>query len=76
MSKKGAQVLEEALSLPASERAEMVDHLLQSLDTSRDPSMDELWAQESEDRLDAFERGEVTTVSASEAFRDTKNAKP
>jgi len=59
MSKTGAQVLEKALSLPPSERAELADGLLSSLDASPDHRIDELWAQEAEDRIDAFERGEI-----------------
>jgi len=75
MSKKGTQVLEEALSLPPSERAEVIDHLLASLDPSPDHRIDEVWGQEAEDRLDAFERGEIKTVSASEVFNGIKNVK-
>jgi putative addiction module component (TIGR02574 family) len=76
MSKRGTQVLEEALSLPLTERAEVVDRLLASLDSSPDRSIDELWGQEAERRLDAFERGEIKTVSAREAFDAAKNVKP
>jgi putative addiction module component (TIGR02574 family) len=75
MSKKGTQVLEEALSLPPLERAEVVDHLLASLDSPPDRRIDELWGQEAEERLDAFERGEIKTVSASKVFNAIKNVK-
>lgn len=75
MSKKGAQLLEEALSLPPAERAELADRLLTSLDSSPDHRIDELWAEEAEGRLDAFERGEIKTVSAKVAFDSTRNAK-
>ncbi len=69
MSKKGTQLLEEALSLPPVERAELADRLLTSLDSSPEPRIDELWAQEAEDRLDAFERGEIKAVSLREDLR-------
>ncbi|MEW6381256.1 MAG: addiction module protein [bacterium] len=68
MLKRGAQVLEEALSLPPGERAELIDKLLSSLDSPSRQRIDELWAQEAEDRLDAFERGEIETVSSQEVF--------
>jgi putative addiction module component (TIGR02574 family) len=68
MSKKGIQVLEEALSLPPAERAEVADRVLTSLDSSADSRIQELWSQEAEDRLDAFERGEIKAVSSEEAF--------
>lgn len=73
VSKKGAELLEEALSLPPVERAELADRLLTSLDAPPDRRIDELWAQESEDRLEAFDRGEIKTVSAKQVF--DKNSK-
>lgn len=73
MSKKGVELLEEALSLPPVERAELADRLLTSLDAPPDGRIDELWAQESEDRLDAFDRSEIKTVSAKQVFN--KNPK-
>jgi len=76
MSKRGAQVLEEALSLPPAERAELADRLLSSLDASAVSRIDAQWAVEAEDRIDAFERGEIKTVSASEAFDATGRVKP
>lgn len=76
MSKNGAQVLEEALALPPDERAELADRLLSSLGTGRQRKMDALWAEEAEDRIDAFERGEIRAVSAKEVFEANKGAKP
>ena len=75
MSKRGTQVIEEALSLPPAERAELADRLLTSLDSPPDRRIDELWAQEAEDRLDAFARGEIKAVSSSEAFGATDDVK-
>jgi putative addiction module component (TIGR02574 family) len=74
LSKKGAQVLEEALSLPDPERAELVDRLLTSLE-SPDRKNDALWAQEAESRIAAFERGEIQAISAHEALDRAKNPK-
>ena len=76
MSKRGTEVLEEALSLPPDERAELAERLLTSLDASHDRRVDELWAQEAEDRLDAFERGEIKAVSSKEAFDTIRGVKP
>ncbi len=75
MSKKGTQVLEDALSLPPVERAELADRLLTSLDSSPDRKIDDLWAQEAENRLDAFERGEIKTVSSKQAFDASSDVK-
>jgi Putative addiction module component len=73
MSKKGAEILEMALSLPAAERAELADHLLSSLDAVL--ANEKLWAKESEDRLDAYERGEIKAVPAPRDLHGTRSKK-
>jgi len=76
MSKRSTEVLEEALLLPPLERAELADRLLSSLDSPSGRSIDELWALEAEDRIDAFERGEIKAVSSREAFQAIKERSP
>jgi len=61
MSKKD-QVLAKALKMTPRERAEIVDQLLQSLDKP-DKEIEELWKKEAEDRIDAFESGDIQTVT-------------
>ena len=58
-------ILKEALNLKPSEKAELVDKLLSSLDKP-DKEIDRLWAQEAEDRIDAYERGEIKAVTLKE----------
>ena len=66
MSTKGVQLLEEALSLPPEERAQLAERRLTSLEAAWDERIDELWAEEAEDRLDVYERGEIQTMPASD----------
>jgi len=68
MSDKGSEILREALSLPAGERAELAERLLSSLDAPDRQRLDELWAREAEDRLGAYEKGEITTIPVKQAF--------
>jgi putative addiction module component (TIGR02574 family) len=68
VTSRSAEILQEALALPPDERAEMAEQLLSSLDTTVDRRIEELWANEAEDRLVAFERGDIKTVSAEEVF--------
>ena len=68
MSDHGFRLLEEALALPINERADLVERLLSSLDPP-EPEVEKLWALEAEDRIEAFERGELKTISAREFFR-------
>jgi putative addiction module component (TIGR02574 family) len=72
MSANSEEILKEALALPVPERAELVEQLLASLQTPLDPRIDELWAREAEDRLDAYDRGELKAVSAEEVFNRIK----
>jgi len=62
------KILEEALKLPPQDRAELLERLLATFQEPPDPELDKLWAQEAEDRLDAYERGELGTVSEEEVF--------
>lgn len=68
MSASSEQVLKQALALPPQERAELVDRLLATFQSPPDPNLDALWAREAEDRLDAYERGELKTIPAAEVF--------
>ncbi len=70
MPKHGKQILAEALKLPPVERAELVEDLLSSFEFRSRERIDALWAKEAEDRIDAFERGEMSTVSAREVFAE------
>ncbi len=68
MSSRGAQVLKEALSLPPDERAEIAEHLLSSLDPPSQEGIDALWGKEAEERLDAFDRGDIKAIPAKQVF--------
>jgi putative addiction module component (TIGR02574 family) len=76
MSERETQILKEALSLPPDERATLVEHLLASFDAAARQHIDTLWAQEAEDRLDAFERGEIATIPAQKVFDAIRKQTP
>jgi putative addiction module component (TIGR02574 family) len=56
------KILKEALTLKPAEKAKLIDKLLSSLDKP-DPEIDKLWAEEAENRIDAYERGEIKAVA-------------
>jgi putative addiction module component (TIGR02574 family) len=56
------EILKEALALRPEQKAELIDKLLSSLDMP-DKEMDELWAKEAENRIDAYEQGKIKSVS-------------
>jgi putative addiction module component (TIGR02574 family) len=68
MSTNSEHILQEALALGPQERAELVEQLLATFQSPPDPHIDELWAREAEDRLDAYDRGELKSVPAEEVF--------
>ena len=55
-------ILKQALKLKPSEKAQIIDNLISSLDKS-DKELDELWAKEAEDRIDAYDQGKLKGVS-------------
>ncbi len=70
MPKHGKQILAEALKLPPVERAELVEDLLTSFEFQSRKAIDALWAQEAEDRIEAFERGEMAAIPAKDVFAE------
>jgi putative addiction module component (TIGR02574 family) len=70
MPKQGKQILAEALKLPPIERAELIEDLLISFEFQRRKIIDALWAQEAEDRIEAFERGEMAAIPAKDVFAE------
>ena len=57
----------QAVQLPPEDRMALVERILDSLDEP-DASVDALWAKEADDRLTAYQRGEVSAVALSEVI--------
>lgn len=56
------KVLRDALTLKPTEKAELIDKLLSSLDKP-DVELEAVWAKEAESRIDAYERGAIKAVA-------------
>ncbi len=69
MTANAEQLFTDALSLPSSERAQLAERLFSSLNISQD-ELDRLWAKEAESRIDAYERGDLKTISAQQVFKN------
>ncbi len=72
MSVTSERIFEQVLALPIAERAELLERLLASFQMPPDPELDRLWLQEAQDRLAAFDRGELGSVTAAEVFEKIK----
>jgi putative addiction module component (TIGR02574 family) len=68
MTEQGKKVLSEALALSPIERAALVEELLSSFDFPVQGEVDAAWAVEAEDRIDAYERGELDASPAEAVF--------
>ncbi len=55
-------IFKEALTLRPSEKTQLIDKLISSLDKP-DKEISELWAKEAEDRIDAYDQGKLKAVS-------------
>jgi putative addiction module component (TIGR02574 family) len=69
MSTEAQTLLERVLSLPPTERAQIADHLLSSLDQP-DPAIDSAWISEAEARSRAVDEGRAKTYTNDEVFSE------
>jgi len=70
MTPQSQQILREALDLPPIDRAELVEQILASFEFPARQDIDAAWAQEAEERIDAYERGEIDSSPANKVFKD------
>jgi putative addiction module component (TIGR02574 family) len=69
-----ASIQEEVIQLDPTERAKLIDLLWESLDGARVKEIEAKWAAESEDRIDAYERGELPAVDGPTSLRDLRSS--
>jgi len=74
MSKTGQKVLDEALQLELSERAELAAELLASLDGERDEDVDAAWAAEIKRRAERARSGQDLGTPWAEARNAARDA--
>ena len=69
-----SSIQKEIHQLSPKERAMLIDLLWESLDEKRVKEIEAKWAAESEDRIDAYERGELPAVDGPTALRDLRSS--
>ena len=72
MSDMLKELEQKARSLTVEERAELVEKILESMHGTPLPEIEAAWAREIEDRVAAYERGELKTVSAEDVFAEAR----
>ena len=68
MAAQKKQVLRDALDLAPTDRAELVEKLLESFDFPDRREIDALWAGEVEDRINAYDKGRIASRPAKQVF--------
>lgn len=68
MSGSAKVLIDQALELPARERAVVAEQILLSLDKP-DTELDAIWASEAESRLSAYKKGQEPAISLADAFK-------
>ena len=64
------EILKETLTLPPSQKVELIDKLLSSLDEP-DKEIEKLWAKEAESRIDAYEQGKIKAITLKEVLKNS-----
>jgi putative addiction module component (TIGR02574 family) len=67
-----ATIQDEVLSLPAKERAKLIDLLWDSLCSPEMKLREAAWSRESERRIDAFEAGKLMARDAQTVFSELR----
>lgn len=73
MNTESQHVLETALALPDSDRAEIAASLIQSLDPETDEGADAAWAAEIQHRLEEIDKGEVKLIPWDEVMQEMRS---
>ena len=60
MTRASRELLEQILTLPPIERATLVEEIYRSLGGDEDQNVTRAWADEAEERIDAYDRNQIT----------------
>ena len=63
-------ILKEVLNLSPVDRVELIEHIMASFDFPARQEVDAAWAQEAEDRLDAYDQGQMKATPVADMFKD------
>ena len=72
MSSIKEKLLSEVLNLSPMDKVQLIEDVLSSFEFKDREYIDKLWANEVEDRIDAYEQGKINTKSFKEVFKDIK----
>lgn len=70
MTNTKEKLLSEVLKLSPIDKAQIIEDILSSFEFKDRKYIDKLWAEEAEDRIDAYEKGKIKTTSFKEVFKN------
>ncbi len=70
MTNTKEKLLSEVLKLSPVDKAQIIEDILSSFEFKDRSYIDNLWAEEVEDRIDAYEKGKIKTKSFKEVFKN------
>ena len=73
MRSKLKKLEEEAIQLPSYERAQLAEHLINSLDDEEEPEAERLWIEEAERRYHEYKQGKVKAKPVKKVFKDVRS---
>jgi len=73
MASKLKEIEENALRLPPSDRAQLAEHLIHSLDEEEDPEAERLWIEEAERRYREYKEGRIKGKPAESVFKEARS---
>ena len=68
------RISDEALSLPATSRAQHVRCLLESLDQPESEAIEQSWVEEADERCRQIDAGEVELLDGTEVLRELRTS--
>jgi putative addiction module component (TIGR02574 family) len=71
---KVQKIFQKAVILPPIERAELVEQILESFNFKARKEIDNLWGQEAELRINAYEQGQIETIPLNQVFKKIDNS--
>jgi putative addiction module component (TIGR02574 family) len=74
MSPDATELLKKALALPVAERADLAGSLIESLDSTKDESVQAAWDEEIARRMQEIDSGKVKPIPLEQARRRLSSA--
>ena len=62
------KIYEEAVKLSPVDRARLIELIYSSFNEQENEKIDQKWADEVEDRIEAYETGKISSITADEVF--------